>query len=120
MMIRRLNPLERIAKKLLEARGYSVMPVRNCFISRYLPVNLMGLQGKGELLYLKLKLSTCIVPDIRTLEIFGAEEIHFFRTMFRIRYPAIQLHFEIWIIGTNGDFCCFEILPEKILEVPHA
>lgn len=120
MTIRRLNPLERTAKKMLEAQGYDVMPMRNCFVSRHLPVNLMGRRRRGELLYIKLKSSVRSVPDTRTMEVFGAEEVRFFRTMFRIRYPAIELHFEIWIMGINGDFSCFEILQEKILEVAHA
>lgn len=115
----RLSPVERAARSLLEAKGYAVVPMIQCFAGRYKPVHLMALRNTTELLYLKLKKTARPLPDIHAVEQFCHEDAMILRRLFPLKPETTALHLEIWILQDAGRFTCFEVLANGIREVSH-
>jgi len=108
----RLSPVEREALRILVTEGYRVVPMRSCFVSRYKPVNLMGMKGADEMIYLKLKNIARIPDDPGALEEFCRDDCQTIRTLFPVETGYIRLHRELWVRPRAGSFCCFEVLPD--------
>ena len=117
--IMRLSAIERAAKIRLEAEGYAVVPMRQCFVSRNKPVHLMALRNTTQLLYLKLKKTLRPLPDVAAVERFCLDDILILRRLFPLSPGSISLCFEIWILRDTGSFACYEVFAEGIREVSH-
>ncbi|MFA4859749.1 hypothetical protein [Methanoregula sp.] len=115
----RLSPAEREARNILVSEGYRVLPARRCFVSRYKPVNLIGMRGPYEMIYLRLKYIAGIPDDPAALADFCREEGESLRTLFPLETGFIRLHREIWVRPRSGGFCCFEIQPDGMMAVTH-
>jgi hypothetical protein len=117
--IRRLSPIEREAKGLLEANGYSVIPMLPCFATRHKPAHLMALRNSTELLYLKLKQTKRLLADIPATSQFCHNDALLLRRLFPLGSKTTALHREIWIQQNTGRFTCFEVLADGLREVFH-
>ena len=115
----RLSPAEREARNILVSEGFRVLPMRSCFVSRHKPVNLIGMRGQYEMIYLRLKYLARIPDDPATLADCCREEGEILRYLFPLGTGFIRLHREIWIRPRSGGFCCFEVLPDRLIAVTH-
>ena len=115
----RLSPAEREARNILVSEGYRVLPMRPCFVSRHKPVNLIGMRGPYEMIYLRLKYLARIPDDPATLAGCCREEEEILRTLFSLETGFIRLHREIWVRPRSGGFCCFEVLQDRMSGVIH-
>ena len=105
------------ASGLLISRGYETMPPPNCwFVTRYIPLHLVGLRGNYEALCVKLKIAYSSVSDTY-IESFCRYEICQFRAFLTIYPGNTFLRCEIWVVSPTGAIHCYEVLPLKIREV---
>ena len=102
------------AAELLIVRGFE--PVESCFISRSIPLHLIGLRDNCELLCVKLRMVYGSVSE-RYVESFCRFEICQFRSLLT-SYPGdFQIHCEVWVVSPNRSIHCYEIFPYEIRKV---
>jgi hypothetical protein len=118
-VMQRLSPVERAAKALLEEKGYAVVPMIPCFITRHKPVHLMGLKDKTELVYIKLKEASRPLAGMHATEQFCHNDALLLRRLFPLRSKTTILHLEIWIRNKSGMFYRYEVLADGLREVSH-
>ena len=105
------------AAELLVARGYEqVLPVESSFLSRYIPLHLVGLRGNYEMLGVKLRVAYGAVSEAY-IESFCRYEICQFRSLLMMSPGNVFIRCEVWVISTNGSIHCYEVLPDSIREV---
>lgn len=109
---RRMAVVIRDAAKILTSRGYGVVHVGSPAISRYVPVDLVGIRGEHEVLHVKLKISIHSFPDDSAAGRFCAEECRQFRKMMTVDPGEFEPHFEVWVSLPSGGFCRIEVLPD--------
>ena len=105
------------ATGLLISRGYElVSPVNSRFLTRYIPLHLVGLRGNYEALCVKLRMAYGSV-SVPYVESFCRYECCQFRS-FLTKYPGnVFLRCEVWVVSPNGSIHCYEVLPNEICEV---
>ena len=102
---------------LLISRGYELMsPTDTWFVTRYIPLHLVGLRGNYEALCVKLKIAYSSISDAY-IESFCRYEICQFRALQTIYPGNVFLRCEVWVISPNGAIHCYEVLPDGIREV---
>ena len=105
------------AAELLVARGYElVLPVESSFLSRYIPLHLVGLKGNYEMLGVKLRVAYGAVSEAY-VESFCRFEICQFRSLLTMYPGNVFLRCEVWVVSPNGSIHCFEVLSDSIREV---
>ncbi len=105
------------AAELLIARGYEpVLPVESSFLSRYIPLHLVGLKGNYEMLGVKLRVAYGSVSE-RYVESFCRYEICQFRSLLTMNPGNVFIRCEVWVVSPNGSIHCYEVLPNEIREV---
>ena len=105
------------ANGLLILRGYEQMsPTSSWFVSRYIPLHLVGLLGNYEALCVKLKIAYSSVSDAY-IESFCKYEICQFRAFLTIYQGNTFIRCEIWVVSPTGAIHCYEVLPDGIREV---
>jgi len=105
------------AAELLMARGYEpVLPVESSFLSRYIPLHLVGLKGNYEMLGVKLRVAYGSVSE-RYVESFCRYEICQFRSLLTMNPGNVFIRCEVWVVSPNGSIHCFEVMPNEIREV---
>ena len=105
------------AAELLVARGYEpVLPVESSFLSRYIPLHLVGLRGNYEMLGVKLRVTYGAVSE-RYVESFCRYEICQFRSLLTMNPGNVFIRCEVWVVSPNGSIHCYEVLPNEIREV---
>ena len=105
------------ATGLLISRGYEPMPPANSrFLTRYIPLHVVGLRGNYEALCVKLRMAYGSVSE-PYVESFCQYECCQFRS-FLTKYPGnVFLRCEVWVVSPNGSIHCYEVLPNEIREV---
>jgi len=105
------------ATELLISRGFaSVLPENSRFLTRYIPLHLVGLRGNYEALCVKLRMAYGSVNE-PYVESFCRYECCQFRS-FLTKYPGnVFLRCEVWVVSPNGSIHCYEVLPNEIREV---
>jgi len=102
---------------LLISRGYELMsPTDTWFVTRYIPLHLVGLRGNYEALCVKLKIAYSSISDAY-IESFCRYEICQFRALLTIYPGNVFLRCEVWVISPTGAIHCYEVLPDGIREV---
>jgi len=114
---RRAGIIRRDAIRILENRGYQVIPVDCSAIAGCLPVHLLGLKGESELLHVWLKRSIHEITSDAVIESFCADEIRQFRKMVATDPGKIRPRYEIWVSQPSGRFCGIEVLPDRLIDV---
>jgi hypothetical protein len=105
------------AAELLMARGYEpVLPVESSFLSRYIPLHLVGLKGNYEMLGVKIRVAYGSVSPAY-VESFCRYEICQFRSLLTMNPGNVFIRCEVWVISPNGSIHCYEVLPDSIREV---
>ena len=105
------------AADLLISRGFEpVLPVENCFISRFIPLHMVGLRNNCEMLCVKLRMVYGSVSE-SYVETFCRFEICQFRCLLMIDPGNILLRCEVWVVSPNRSIHCYEILPSEIRKV---
>ncbi|MFA5413918.1 MAG: hypothetical protein WC295_00375 [Methanoregula sp.] len=105
------------AAELLVARGYEpVLPVESCFLSRYIPLHLVGLKGNYEVLGVKVRVAYGSVSPAY-VESFCRYEICQFRSLLTMNPGNVFIRCEVWVISPNGSIHCYEVLSDEIREV---
>ena len=105
------------ATGLLISRGYEqVSPTNSWFVSRYIPLDLVGLRGNYEALCVKLKIAYGSVSDAY-IESFCRYEICRFRALLTIYPGNTFLRCEVWVVSPTGAIHCYEVQPNEIHEV---
>ena len=105
------------AADLLVSRGYEqVLPVENNFLSRYIPLHLVGMRGDTEVMGVKLRMTYGAV-SVPYVESFCRFEICQFRSLLMMSPGTVFIRCEIWVVSPNGSLHCYEVLPDEIREV---
>jgi hypothetical protein len=105
------------AAELLVARGYElVLPVESSFLSRYIPLHLVGLKGNYEMLGVKIRVAYGSVSPAY-VESFCRYEICQFRSLLTMNPGNVFIRCELWVVSPNGSIHCYEVLPNEIREV---
>jgi hypothetical protein len=118
-MIKRseFSALKDRATGLLISRGYELVPPTDSwFVTRYIPLHLIGLRSTYEALCVKLKIAYSSVSDAY-IESFCRYEICQFRSFLTIYPGNVFLRCEVWVVSPNGSIHCYEVLPNEIREV---
>ncbi|MDD5025095.1 MAG: hypothetical protein PHN79_08345 [Methanoregula sp.] len=116
--------------KLLISRGYApVQPVTASFLSRSVPLHLIGMRGDYEALCVKIKLATSTTSG-RTgindktgatgekyVEAQCRHECSQLRSLAMKYNGAIFLRCEVWIAEPDGRIHCYDVLMSEIREV---
>jgi hypothetical protein len=105
------------AAELLVVRGYEpVLPVESSFLSRYIPLHLVGLKGNYEMLGVKIRVAYGSVSPAY-VESFCRYEICQFRSLLTMNPGNVFIRCEVWVVSPNGSIHCYEVLPNEIREV---
>ena len=103
--------------KLLVLRGYEpVQPVSDSYLSRHIPLHLIGMKGDYEALCVKLRLAQGSVSEAY-VESFCRFDICQFRSLLSLSPGAMLLRCEEWVVSPNSSIHCYEVLPNEIREV---
>jgi len=105
------------ATGLLMSRGYELVPPSDTkFLTRHIPLHLIGLRGDCNALWVKLKVAYRSVSVVY-IESFCVYEICQFRTFMSVYSGDLFLRCEVWIVSPTGAIHCYEVLPSEIREV---
>jgi hypothetical protein len=105
------------ATGLLMSRGYELMPPSDVkFLTRPVPLHLIGLRGDCDALWVKLKVAYRSVSVVY-IESFCVYEICQFRAFMTAYSGDLFLRCEVWIVSPTGAIHCYEVLPSEIREV---
>lgn len=105
------------ARHLLAARGYEpVEPVGSCYLSRSVPLHLIGVKGDYEALCVKLRRARGAV-SVPYAEALCRYEICQFRSLLRMDPGDAFIRCEVWVVSPNGAIHCFEVTKDRIREV---
>jgi len=103
--------------KLLVSRGYEpVQPVTDSFLSRYIPLHLIGMKGDYEALCVKLRLAQGSVNEAY-VESHCRYDICQFRSLLSQSPGTAFLRCEEWVVSPNSSIHCYEVLANTIKEV---
>jgi len=107
----------RRARFLLARRGYEqVEPVGRSYLSRLIPLHLIGVKGDYEALCVKLRMAHGAV-NVKYAEALCRYEICQFRSLLRMDPGNAFIRCEIWVVSPNGIVHCFEVTNDRIREV---
>ena len=103
--------------KLLVSRGYEpVVPVTDHFLSRSIPLHLIGIRGNYEALCVKIRHAQGAVTD-RYVESFCRFECCQLRSLLTMYPGDIFLRCEVWVISPGGAIHCYEVTAAEVREV---
>jgi len=103
--------------QLLVVRGYEpVQPVTGSYLSRYIPLHLIGLKGEYEALCVKLRIARGSVSE-PYVESFCRFDICQFRSLLLAAPGNLVLRCEVWVVSPNNAIHCYEVLADTIREV---
>ena len=103
--------------KLLVSRGYEpVQPVTDSWLSRYIPLHLIGLKGDYEALCVKLRIARGSV-SISYVESYCRFDICQFRSLLLASPGNVFLRCEIWVVSPDNAIHCYEVLSHTVHEV---
>jgi hypothetical protein len=103
--------------KLLVLRGYEpVLPVTDSWLSRFIPLHLIGLKGDYEALCVKIRIARGSV-SIPYVESYCRYDICQFRSLLSQSPGNVFLRCEIWVVSPNNAIHCYEVLADTIREV---
>jgi hypothetical protein len=103
--------------KLLVSRGYEpVQPVTDSFLSRYIPLHLIGMKGDYEALCVKIRLAQGSVNEAY-VESHCRYDICQFRSLLSLSPGTVFLRCEEWVVLPNSAIHCYEVLANTIQEV---
>ena len=105
------------AKELLISRGFEVVPPENRrFLTRHIPLHLVGMRGNYEALCVKLRIAKGSVSE-SSVESLCRFEICQFRSFLTKYQGSVFLRCEVWVVSPNGSIHCYEVLPDSLHEV---
>ena len=103
--------------KLLVLRGYEpVLPVTDSWLSRSIPLHLIGLKGDYEALCVKIRIARGSVSEAY-VESYCRYDICQFRSLLSQSPGNVFLRCEIWVVSPNNAIHCYEVLADTIREV---
>ena len=110
--------LEYEAQELLRAQGYKVYILRKARSQNALPLCVVAFREPGETRYVRIRKVSRKIPVLADVEECCAKEIALYRKVLA-RSPAdTGLHCEIWLYALRTGFHCYEVLQDKIIEIP--
>jgi hypothetical protein len=103
--------------KLLVSRGYEpVVPVTDHFLSRYVPLHLIGMRGNYEALCVKIRHAQgAVTPEY--VESYCRFECCQLRSLLTMYPGDIFLRCEVWVISPSGAIHCYEVTATGVSEV---
>ena len=105
------------AAKLLISRGFESVPPENSrFLTRHIPLHLVGMKGDYEALCVKVRREQEVVSP-EYVESFCRFDICQLRSLLIMSPGDIFLRCEEWVASPNGSIHCFEVMPDMIREV---
>ena len=111
------NAVTQRATNLLISRGFASVPPENSrFLTRYIPLDLVGMKGDYEALCVKVRRAQEVVSP-EYVESFCRIDICQFRSLLILSPGDIFLRCEEWVASPNGSIHCFEVMPDAIREV---
>lgn len=107
----------RRSRLLLAARGYEpVEPAGRSYLSRLIPLHLIGVKGDYKALCVKLRMALGAV-SVPYAESLCRYEICQFRSLLRMDPGDALISCEIWVISPNGAIHCFEVTKDGFCEL---
>ncbi|MDO9326811.1 MAG: hypothetical protein Q7T80_17825 [Methanoregula sp.] len=118
MTSRRCTVLEQGALELLRLNGYEVR-IDSTGQNQQRPLaHLVASQKAGETRYIRIRKYTrrAVTPD--QVERCCLRDILRFRSAMAREHRDPSIQYEIWLYTLSHGYRCFEILPERIREIP--
>jgi hypothetical protein len=117
MTSRRCTVLEQGACEQLRLHGYEVRILPAWDDKRLPPAHLVAGKKSGETRYIRIyKMSARLATMYRVGERFTRVILRYRSEM--ARHPDSPIRYEIWLHTVHHGYCCFAILPDRILEIP--
>ena len=118
MTSRRGTLVEEGARELLQVHGYSVWIVPVHFNKRFPPAHLVATRPSGETRLIRIRKISHKAPTVETVVLKCGLDILQFRKHQSRHVGETGFHCEIWLYTLHQGFCCFEVLPDSIREIP--
>jgi hypothetical protein len=93
-----------------------VLPVTDSWLSRFIPLHLIGMKGDYEALCVKIRIARGSV-SIPYVESYCRYDICQFRSLLLAAPGNVFLRCEIWVVSPNNAIHCYEVLADTIREV---
>ena len=116
MTSRRCMVLEQGACEQLRLHGYKVRIIPTGNDRRLPPAHLVACRS-GETRYIRIYKLSYRPATIDTVEQYFSRVILRYRTEMA-RHPDAPIRYECWLYRLKHGYHCFEILPDRILEIP--
>ncbi|MCX6697693.1 MAG: hypothetical protein NTV84_09090 [Methanoregula sp.] len=118
MTSRRSTLIEEGARELLQLHGYTVRTIPPEFNKRYPPAHLVASRGTGETRFSRIRKISRRPTTVKTVESHCTKDLVQYRKHL-FRHPEeTGLHCEIWLYFLSYGFCCFEVLIDRVQEIP--
>lgn len=118
MTSRRGKLIEEGARELLQLHGYTVRTIPPEFNKRYPPAHLVASQPSGETRHIKIRKMFRRPSTVDTVESHCTKDLVQYRKYLSRHAEDAGLHCEIWLYFLSHGFCCFEVLIDRVREIP--
>ena len=118
MTSRRGTLIEEGARELLQLHGYTVRTIPPGFSKRYPPAHLVASRGTGETRFIKIRKISRRPSTVETVESHCTKDLVQYRKYLFRHAEDDGLHCEIWLYFLSHGFCCFEVLIDRVREIP--
>ena len=118
MTSRRCTVLEQGACEQLRLHGYEVRTVPNGQGDKRLPpAYLVASRKSGEMRYIRIYKLSHRPATIDTVEQYFTQAVLRYRNEMA-RHPDSPIRYEIWLYQVHQGYRCFEILPDRVQQIP--
>jgi len=118
MTSRRGTLIEQGARELLQVHGYVVRVIPPGFNKRFPPAHLVASREPDETRFIRIKKISHRSSSIETIQSQCRMDLLQFRKHLSHHPNDAGLHCEIWIYSLCYGFRCFEVLIDRVREIP--
>jgi hypothetical protein len=118
MTSRRGTLIEQGARELLQVHGYVVRVIPTGFNKRFPPAHLVASREPDEKRYIRIRKISHRSSSVETIQSQCRTDLVQFRKHLSNHPDDVGLHCEIWIYTLCHGFRCFEVLLDRVREIP--
>jgi len=118
MTSRRCVLIEEGAREQLQIHGYTVRVIPPGFNKQQPPGHLIATLPSGEMRLIRVCKITNQPSTMEHIERKCRVSVELFRKHMSRHIPDAKCHYEIWIYTISYGFRCFEVMKDRLREVP--
>lgn len=118
MTSRRCTVLEQGACEQLKLNGYEVRVLPSGLNKGLPPAHLIASRLSGETRYIRIRKISHRSANADTMERFFMQDIIRYRSEVARHPMNSTIRYEVWLYTLQNGYNCFEILPDRIQEIP--